>query len=91
MRAFRRAQRLVSGRPRIVVREGVIDQKRLKELRFTPTTCWKPCAKDIFELRRSPALETNGSVSVRTLRQTAPPTAHRLKPPSKTAQPSRPY
>ena len=33
---FRRAQRLVSGRPRIVMREGVIDQKRLKELRFTP-------------------------------------------------------
>lgn len=45
---FRRAQRLVSGRPRIVVREGVIDQKRLKELRFTPTTCWKPCAPKIF-------------------------------------------
>ena len=53
---FRRAQRLVSGRPRIVVREGVIDQKRLEALR----------AKDIFELSdvALAVVETNGSVSV---------------------------
>ena len=64
---FRRAQRLVSGRPRIVVREGVIDQKRLKELRFTPDDLLEALrAKDIFELSdvALAVVETNGSVSV---------------------------
>ena len=64
---FRRAQRLVSGRPRIVVREGVIDQKRLKELRFTPDDLLEALrAKDIFELSdvALAIVETNGSVSV---------------------------
>lgn len=64
---FRRAQRLVSGRPRIVMREGVIDQKRLKELRFTPDDLLEAlCAKDIFELSdvALAIVETNGSVSV---------------------------
>ena len=55
---FRRAQRLVS---------GVIDQKRLKELRFTPDDLLEALrAKDIFELSdvALAVVETNGSVSV---------------------------
>lgn len=52
---------------RIVMREGVIDQKRLKELRFTPDDLLEALrAKDIFELSdvALAIVETNGSVSV---------------------------
>ena len=50
-----------------MVREGVIDQKRLKELRFTPDDLLEALrAKDIFELSdvALAVVETNGSVSV---------------------------
>ncbi|MBC5582179.1 DUF421 domain-containing protein [Anaerofilum sp. BX8] len=63
----RRLANLVSGRPKVVVRDGVIDQTTLKELRFTVDDLLAALrAKDIFELDEvSLALvETNGSVSV---------------------------
>ena len=85
---FRRAQRLVSGRPRIVMREGVIDQKRLKELRFTPDDLLEALrAKDIFELSdvALAIVETNGSVSVQRTFE-ADSAAN-----SKAAQPSHHY
>lgn len=64
---FRGAQRLVSGHSRIVVKNGEIDQKRLKELRFTPDDLLEALrAKDIFSLSdvSLAIVETNGSISV---------------------------
>ncbi len=62
-----RASVLVSGRPRMIIRDGVIDQKTLFELRFTVDDLMEALrGKDIFELSdvAFAMVETNGSVSV---------------------------
>lgn len=63
----RRAARLISGQPVVIIRDGCIDQAALRSLRFTMDDVLEALrAKDIF----SPAevtcamVETNGSVSV---------------------------
>ncbi len=63
----RRIARLVSGGPRVVIRDGVIDQKTLYELRFTVDDLIEALhEKDVFELSdvSFAMVETNGSLSV---------------------------
>lgn len=64
----RRAARLVSGTPRVIIRNGVLDQRTLFELRFTVDDLLEALrGKDIFELSEVDfaMVETNGSISVR--------------------------
>ena len=64
---FRGLSNAISGRPKIIVRDGVIDQRILRELRFTVDDLLASLrAKDIFDLRQVAlaVVETNGSVSV---------------------------
>lgn len=62
-----RAAALVSGHPRVIVRDGVIDQATLFDLRFTVDDLMEALhGKDIFELSdvAFAMVETNGSISV---------------------------
>ena len=62
-----RAAALVSGHPRVIVRNGVIDQATLFDLRFTVDDLMEALhGKDIFELSdvAFAMVETNGSISV---------------------------
>lgn len=62
-----RAAKLVSGSPRVIVRDGAIDQRTLRELRFTVDDLMEALrGKDVFELDdvALALVETNGSVSV---------------------------
>lgn len=62
-----RAATLVSGHPRVIVRDGVIDQDTLFDLRFTVDDLMEALhGKDIFELSdvAFAMVETNGSISV---------------------------
>ncbi|MFR8460816.1 MAG: DUF421 domain-containing protein [Ruthenibacterium lactatiformans] len=63
----RRAAKLVSGSPRVIIRNGVIDQATLFDLRFTVDDLLEALrGKDVFELSdvAFAIVETNGSVSV---------------------------
>lgn len=58
---------VLSGRPKVIIRNGQIDKKILKELRFTVDDLLEALrAKDIFDLREVnfALVETNGTVSV---------------------------
>ena len=64
---FRGLANAISGRPKIIVRDGIIDQKILLQLRFTVDDLLASLrAKDIFDLRQVSLaiVETNGSISV---------------------------
>lgn len=64
---FNPIARLVSGSPKIVIQKGVVNQKMLRELRFTPDDLLEALrAKDVFDLSEVDfaVVETNGSVSV---------------------------
>lgn len=57
----------LSGRPKVIIRNGQIDKKILKELRFTVDDLLEALrAKDVFDLREVnfALVETNGTVSV---------------------------
>lgn len=63
----RRVARLISGGPRVVIRDGVIDQNALYDLRFTVDDLIEALhEKDVFELSdvSFAMVETNGSLSV---------------------------
>ena len=63
----RRAAKLGSGSPRVIIRNGVIDQATLFDLRFTVDDLLEALrGKDVFELSdvAFAIVETNGSVSV---------------------------
>ena len=63
----RRTARLVSGSPRVLVRDGVIDQATLFDLRFTVDDLLEALrGKDVFELSdvALAIVETNGSISI---------------------------
>lgn len=64
----RKAATLVSGTPRVIIRDGIIDQRTLFDLRFTVDDLLEALrGKDIFELSEVDfaIVETNGTVSVR--------------------------
>ncbi|MEG2653583.1 MAG: DUF421 domain-containing protein, partial [Ruthenibacterium sp.] len=64
----RKAATLVSGSPRVIICNGVIDQQMLLDLRFTVDDLLEALReKDIFELSEVDfaLVETNGSISVR--------------------------
>lgn len=64
----RRAAMLVSGTPRIIMADGVLDQQTLFDLRYTMDDLLEALrAKDIFELSDVDLaiVETNGSISAR--------------------------
>ena len=63
----RRTAQLVSGSPRVIVQNGVIDQATLFDLRFTVDDLLEALrGKDVFELSdvALALVETNGSISV---------------------------
>lgn len=62
-----RLSAFLSGRPKIIIRRGVIDQAMLKQLRFTADDLMEALrSKDVFELSdvELAIVETNGSISV---------------------------
>lgn len=74
---FPRMAQLISGTPIVVIRDGVIDQKALQELRFSASDLLEALrSKDIFDPQEvSYALiETNGNISVCKLHQKDLPT-----------------
>ena len=63
----RKASRLISGQPIIIVKDGIIDQNALRILRFTIDDVLEALrAKDIFDPSEVTCaiVETNGSISV---------------------------
>ena len=63
----RRLRRLVSGTPRILVRGGIIDQKEMRNLRFSIDDLLEQLrSSGIFDIRDAAfvVVETNGAVSV---------------------------
>ncbi|MEG0911633.1 MAG: DUF421 domain-containing protein [Ruthenibacterium sp.] len=89
-----RAAKLVSGSPRVVIVNGVIDQKMLADLRYTVDDLLEALReKDVFELSEvSLALvETNGTVSVQRKFSYNTPTNQDLEIAApKASQPSLP-
>lgn len=74
---FPKVAQLISGTPIVVIRDGVIDQKALNDLRFSGSDLLEALrSKDIFDPQEvSYALiETNGSISVCKLHQKDLPT-----------------
>ena len=79
-----KAEKLVSGTPVAVIRDGVIDQRTLWELRFSMNDLLEALrSKDIFDPAQvSYALvETNGSLSVCKKADSEPPTRQELRTP----------
>lgn len=63
----RRTARILSGSPRVIVRDGVIDQATLFDLRFTVDDLLEALrGKDVFEISdvALALVETNGSISI---------------------------
>lgn len=89
-----RAARVISGSPRVVMRDGVIEQQTLLELRFTVDDLLEALrSKDVFELSdvMLAIVETNGSVSVmRKFARETPCNEALHIPPPRAAQPSMP-
>ena len=78
---FPKVAQLISGTPIAVIRDGVIDQKALRELRFSASDLLEALrSKDIFDPQEvSYALiETNGTISVCKLHQKDLPTREDL-------------
>ena len=91
----RRAARLLSGQPVIVLRDGVVDQDALRSLRFTMDDLLEALrAKDVFDPSQVTCaiVETNGSVSIYRRWQDDTPTRQDLKlSPSGPQKPSLPF
>ena len=79
---YKKMRRLVSGTPRVIIRDGKIDQQQLKELRFTIDDMMEELrGKDIFDIRdvAFAIVETTGTLSVYPKFQAQPVTAEMLK------------
>ncbi len=92
----RRAARLISGQPVVIIRDGSIDQAALHSLRFTMDDVLEALrAKDIFDPSEVTCamVETNGSVSVyRAWEQDTPIRRDLgLKPGSNAQKPQMPF
>ncbi|MEG0768342.1 MAG: DUF421 domain-containing protein [Ruthenibacterium sp.] len=90
----RKAATLVSGSPRVIICNGVLDQQMLLDLRFTVDDLLEALReKDIFELSEVDfaLVETNGSISVRKKFAHDIPNNHAFQiPPPKAKRPSLP-
>lgn len=90
---FKKMRRIVSGTPRVIIRDGKIDQQQLKELRFTIDDMMEELrGKDIFDIRdvAFAIVETTGSLSVYPKFTAQPATAGMLNlqaPPGANAPP----
>ena len=90
---YKKMRRIVSGTPRVIIRDGKIDQKQLKELRFTIDDMMEELrGKDIFDVRdvAFAIVETTGSLSVYPKFTAQPATAGMLNlqaPPGADAPP----
>lgn len=91
----RRAARLISGQPVVIIRDGHIDQAALRSLRFTMDDVLEALrAKDIFDPAEVTCamVETNGSVSIYRRWQDDTPTRRDLKlSPSGPQKPALPF
>ncbi len=79
----KRVRELVSGTPRIIIRDGQIDQQQLRELRFTIDDMMEQLrAKDVFDIRQVSfaIVETTGAFSVYLKPEAQPATAGMLQP-----------
>ena len=88
----KRVRELVSGSPRIIIRDGQIDQHQLRELRFTIDDMMEQLrAKDVFDIRQVAfaIVETTGAFSVYLKPEAQPATAGMLQP-SPTGSPAPP-
>lgn len=90
---YKKMRRIVSGTPRVIIRDGKIDQQQLKELRFTIDDMMEELrGKDIFDIRdvAFAIVETTGSLSVYPKFTAQPATAGMLNlqaPPGANAPP----
>ena len=90
---YKKMRRIVSGTPRVIIRDGKIDQKQLKELRFTIDDMMEELrGKYIFDVRdvAFASVETTGSLSVYPKFTAQPATAGMLNlqaPPGADAPP----
>lgn len=67
MLKYKGARQIISGTPRVIIKDGVIDQKELHELRFTIDDMLEQLrGKDIFDIRdvAYAIVETTGQMSV---------------------------
>ncbi|HIX13160.1 MAG TPA: DUF421 domain-containing protein [Candidatus Anaerofilum faecale] len=92
----RRAARLISGQPVVIIRDGHIDQAALRSLRFTMDDVLEALrAKDIFDPAEVTCamVETNGSVSIYRAWEQDTPTRQDLglKPDSDAQKPQMPF
>lgn len=73
---------LIQGRPMFVIRNGKIDEKQMKRLRFTMDDLIDAIRqKDVFDIStvQDAVIETNGSISVLQKAEEAPVTPKQLK------------
>lgn len=73
---------LIQGRPMFVIRNGKIDEKQMKRLRFTIDDLIDAIRqKDVFDIStvQDAVIETNGSISVLQKAEEAPVTPKQLK------------
>lgn len=92
----RRAARLISGQPVVIIRDGRIDQAALRSLRFTMDDVLEALrAKDIFDPAEVTCamVETNGSVSIYRAWEQDTPTRQDLglQPGSDAQKPQMPF
>lgn len=86
-RGFRR---IISGQPRIIISGGVIDQKALKDLRYTvDDVCASLRTQGIFNLGevQYAIVETTGTISVLQKAENKPLTPSTLKAPEESCDP----
>lgn len=92
----RKAARLISGQPVVIIRDGRIDQAALRSLRFTMDDVLEALrAKDIFDPAEVTCamVETNGSVSIYRAWEQDTPTRQDLglRPGSDPQKPQMPF
>lgn len=78
---YRRVRRVVSGSSKLIISNGIIDQKVMRELRFTTDDLMAALrAQQIFDLAdvQFAVAETTGTISVCPKKTSAPPTAKDL-------------
>src|SRR5699024_8728940 len=78
---FVKARRMISGRPRVIIRDGKIDQKELHELRFSIDDMMEQLrANNIFDIRdvAFAIVETTGQLTVYQKFSAQPVTAKML-------------
>ncbi len=87
---FRSVRRAVSGQPRVIISDGTVDQKALRDLRYTvDDICAALRAQGIFDLSQVQyaIVETTGSISVLQKAPNRPLTPSSLEKPEPSCDP----